>query len=212
MKKIILTLALLTTATTFAEQYTANQGLEKIKTNFDNSKLNKNEYEKNLGTVTTNLNELSKAKSSVVNQKSAVSQEILSNNESMKKILIQEKEIQAAIKEEQTKMQVEKQQIENLEKVIAQIKQNQIKREEIIAGYEAQLKSNSDEKLVWKNRETELRNQEAETIKALRGIASEETTWQNKKKGYELEVKRWSAETEKQQKIYDTYQGLKNGQ
>ncbi len=192
-----------------AEPYQVQQGYEKIKTNFDNSKVNKNEYEKNLNVVSKNLDEVTKAKEAVLKQKEIVTNEILKNNDSLKKTLTQEKDIQASIKTEDDKLNAETKQIEQLQALIEQIKANQGQRKEIIANYQEQLKWTTDEKTAWKSRESELRNQEAETIKTGRGIAQEETTWSSRKKGYEIEVKRWTAESDKQQKIYDTYQGLK---
>ena len=202
---------LVTTIASFAvaEPYQVQQGLDKIKTNFENSKANKNEYDKNLNIVNNNITEISKAKAAVIKQKNDVSAEIVKNNESLKKVLIQEKEIQAYIKAEEDKVAAESKQVEQLEGLIAQIKKNSEQRAAIIANYQEQLKTASDEKVAWKNREGELRTQEGETIKVIRGVASEEANWMNRKKGYEIEVKRWSAEAEKQQKIFDTYQGLK---
>ncbi len=202
---------LVTTIASFAvaEPYQVQQGLDKIKTNFENSKANKNEYDKNLNIVNNNITEISKAKAAVIKQKNDVSAEIVKNNESLKKVLIQEKEIQAYIKAEEDKVAAESKQVEQLEGLIAQIKKNSEQRAAIIANYQEQLKTASDEKVAWKNREGELRTQEGETIKVIRGVATEEANWMNRKKGYEIEVKRWSAEAEKQQKIFDTYQGLK---
>jgi myosin protein heavy chain len=192
-----------------AEPYQVQQGLDKIKTNFENSKANKSEYDKNLNIVKSNINEISKAKAAVIKQKNDVSNEIVKNNESLKKVLIQEKEIQAYIKSEEDKVAAESKQVEQLENLIAQIKKNQEQLAAIIANYQEQLKTTADEKIAWKAREGELRTQESETIKVIRGVATEEASWTNRKKGYEIEVKRWSAEAEKQQKIFDTYQGLK---
>ncbi|MBC7753854.1 MAG: hypothetical protein H7Z71_06425 [Moraxellaceae bacterium] len=193
----------------FAEPYQVQQGLDKIKTNFENSKANKNEYDKNLNIVNTNITEISKAKAAVIKQKNDVGTEIVKNNESLKKVLVQEKEIQAYIKAEEDKVAAESKQVEQLEGLIAQIKKNREQRANIIANYQEQLRTATDEKVAWKAREGELRTQEGETIKVIRGVASEEASWTNRKKGYEIEVKRWSAEAEKQQKIFDTYQGLK---
>lgn len=212
LKTKTFTFAMLAATITWAadqQPYQAQQGLDKIKSNYDNSKANKSEYDKNLNIVVNNLNEINKAKTSVIKQKNDISQEILKNNDSLKKVLIQEKEIQQNIKQEEDKYAAETKQIQQLEALIHQIKKNQEQRTAIIANYQEQLKSTQDEKVSWKNREGELRAQESETIKAIRGIASEESTWENRKKGYEIEVKRWSAEVDKQQKIYDTYQGLK---
>ncbi|MBC7457436.1 MAG: hypothetical protein H7235_04105 [Bdellovibrionaceae bacterium] len=202
---------LVTTIATFAvaEPYQVQKGLDKIRTNFENSKANKNEYDKNLNIVNTNITEISKAKAAVIKQKNDVSTEIVKNNDSLKKVLNQEKEIQAYIKSEEDKVAAESKQVEQLEGLITKIKNNQEQRAAIIANYQEQLKTTSDEKVAWKAREGELRTQEGETIKVVRGVASEEVNWTNRKKGYEIEVKRWSAEAEKQQKIFDTYQGLK---
>lgn len=212
MKKIFITTLLaaqVLSLNAMAEPYQVQQGLDKIKTNFENSKANKNEYDKNLNVVNKNIDEITKAKNAVLKQKSEVSAEIVKNNESLKKVMIQEKEIQQYIKVEEDKTAAENKQIEQLENLVAQIRKNQEQRAAVIANYQEQLKFTTDEKVSWKNREGELRTQEGETIKVVRGVASEEANWQNRKKGYEIEVKRWSAEAEKQQKIFDTYQGLK---
>ena len=209
MKTIILTLATTVLASTavFAET-TASQGLDKIKNNLENSKLNQKEYERNLDVVNRNLNEVSKAKNSVFKQKETVSAEILKNNDSLKKVLVQERDIATLMNQEKEKLATETKQLEQLEKMISQIKQNQLQRENIIADYQSQLNMTAEEKKAWKDRESELRSQEAKTIQTVRSLASEENTWSNKKKGYEGESKRWAAEADKQQKIHDTYQGL----
>ena len=208
---LILVLALVIAAPfAFAETVTAQQGLDKIKNNLENSKANQKEYERNLDIVNKIVTEVVKAKTTVTKQKESVSNEIVQNNDSLKKVLVQERDINVLIGQEKEKMSAETKQLEQLEKMIAQIKQNQAQREAIIADYQAQLKANGDEKKAWKDRETELRAQESKTIQAVRGLASEEANWNNKKKGYEGETKRWSAEAEKQQKIHDTYQGLAN--
>lgn len=209
-KQMITTfLITLAAASVNAELYNANDGLDKIKANVDNSVLNKKEYDKNLTTVNGNLGEISKAKSTVQKQKETVSGEIVQNNESVKKLIFQEREIAQAITTEKEKLALETKQLEQLEKMMAQIKKNQTERNALIADYQAQLNINQDEKKAWKGRETELRAQEGKTIQTLRSLASDESTWKNKQKGYEIEVKRWTAESEKQQKIFDTYQGLK---
>ncbi|MFZ3231388.1 MAG: hypothetical protein WA160_14355 [Pseudobdellovibrio sp.] len=196
------------TSISAAEQMSAAQGLEKIKTNLENSKANQKEYERNLDVVSQNLNEVTKAKSSVIKQKETVSSEILKNNDALRKSLVQERDLNTLIAQEKEKFQIETKQLEQLEKMIAQIKQNQVQREALLSDYQNQFRLANEEKKAWKDRETELRAQEAKTIQTARSLASEEATWSNKKKGYEGETKRWAAESEKQQRIHDTYQGL----
>ena len=54
------------------ENYSAQQGLDKIKNNLENSKANQIEYERNLDIVNKNIGEVTKAKSSVLKQKESV--------------------------------------------------------------------------------------------------------------------------------------------
>ncbi len=193
-----------------AESMTATQGLDKIKTNLENSKSNKKEYDRNLDIVSKNVSEVTKAKTTVQKQKETVSGEIVKNNDSLKKVLVQERDINQLIAQEKANLQAEAKQAEQLEQMLNQVKQNQAKRETIIADYQSQLNMTSAEKKAWKDREAELRAQESKTIQSIRTLASEESTWLNKKKGYEGEAKRWASESDKQQKIHDTYQGLAN--
>lgn len=210
-KKSIILIALVIAAFTsaaYAEPITAAQGLDKIKTNLENAKANQKEYDRNLEVVSKNLKEVTKAKETYLKQKEAVSTEIVKNNDSLKKVLVQERDITVLLTQEKEKLQTETKQLDLLEKMIAQIKQNQGQRQAVIADYQNQMRMTAEEKKAWKDRETELRAQESKTIQSVRTIASEESNWGNKKKGYEGELKRWVAESEKQQKIHDTYKGL----
>lgn len=210
LSKLVITLLAtsFTASLAYAEPMTAAKGLERIKSNLENAKSNEKEYDRNLDIVNKNIGEISKAKGTIQKQKDSVSGEIVQNNESLKKVIVQEKEIAALLANEKNKLAQESKQLEQLEKVIEQIKQNQTQRQANIAEYENQLRVNGDEKKAWKDREGELRAQESKTIQSLRGLASEEANWNNKKKGYEGEAKRWSSEVEKQQRIQDTYQGM----
>ena len=192
----------------YAEPLTAEKGLEKIKINLENAKKNKIEYDKNLELVKNNVLEVQKAKETTLSQKKQISSEISKNNDSLKKINQQERTIAAYIAKENDKINLESKQIEQLQAMINQIKKNQEQRSTIIEDYQNQLATNNILKKAWKEREEQLKDQEAKTLQALRSISSEETTWVNKKKKYEGEVKRWSIESEKQQKIHDVYEGL----
>ncbi len=211
MKKVILTTIVATltfSALASADPMTASQGLEKIKTNLENSKDNQKEYDRNLEIVSQNLKEVAKAKETYQKQKEKLTAEIVKNNDSMKKVLVQERDINTVLASEKEKLQTESKQLAQLEKMIAQIKANQIQREANIADYQNQIRMTAEEKKSWKDREMELRAQESKSIQSVRSIASEEATWNNKKKGYEGELKRWVAETDKQQKSHDSYKGL----
>jgi len=210
--KTTLTLLLILTAATVlqAEPYKTSDSYEKIKTNFENSKLNKIEYDKNLTTVNGNISEINKAKTSVSKQKEQVTAEILKNNESVKKVNQQEREITQLISSEKEKLASEAKQLEQLDRLILQIKKNQDQRNILITEYQNQLALNQEAKKSWKDRETQLQAQQAKVTTLLRSLGTDESSWKSKQKGYEIEIKRWIAETEKQQKTFDTYQGLKD--
>lgn len=208
-QKTILALITLSSIVASAEPYSAQQGLDKIKINVETAKANKVDYEKNLGVINTNMTEIGKAKSQAQKQKDTVNTEILNNNEALKKVVLQEKELQALISAEETKRAEEDKQLKELAALTTKISENQKKREQLIADYKRQMEMVAEEKKSWKGRESELRAQEGKAIESLRGLASQEVAWNTKKKSYEGEVKKWSAEVDKQEKISETYQGLK---
>lgn len=208
-QKTILALITLSALAAVAEPYSAQQGLDKIKINVETAKANKVDYEKNLGVINGNMTEIGKAKGQAQKQKDTVNTEILNNNEALKKVVLQEKELQALIAAEETKRAEEEKQLKELLALTTKVSENQKKRDELIADYKKQIEMVAEEKKSWKGRESELRAQESKAIEALRGLASQETAWNTKKKTYEGEVKKWSAEVDKQEKISETYQGLK---
>ena len=81
IKLFTATLILATSYSALSEPYKSDEGFDKIKTNVENSKLNKTEYDKNLHTVNTNITEINKAKTAVSNQIETVRSEIVQNNE-----------------------------------------------------------------------------------------------------------------------------------
>lgn len=211
MKKLItLTAVLFTSLVVSADPYKAEDGLAKIDGNVVTSVENKNEANKNIELAKKQLNDINKSKEDIKKQKDSVSQEIVKNNDALKKVLMSEKEIQQLMTVEKTKLEKENIQIKDLETMIAKVKANQAKRQTIITDYQEQLNLVTGEKKTWKSRESELRVQEGQTIKSLKDLTAEEKSWQSKRAAYEAELKKWSAENEKQQKINDTYQGLKS--
>ncbi len=201
---------LLATIAVSADPYKAEDGLKKIDGNVTTSADNKNEASKNIELAKKQLNDLTKTKEDIKKQKDSVSKEIVKNNDVLKKVLMSEKEIQQLITIEKSKLEKENIQIKDLETMIAKVKANQAKRQTIIADYQEQMNLVTGEKKTWKSRESELRVQEGQTIKSLKDLSAEEKSWQSKRATYEAELKKWSAENEKQQKINDTYQGLKS--
>lgn len=212
--QIILSVVVIITMTctaAMAEPLTAAKGLEKIKTNLDAAKNNRDEYDRNLNTVNINMNEIKKSKDAIQRQKSAINSELAKNSESVAKIATQEKEINNLIAKEREKLTQEQKQMDQLQSLMDQIKKNQEIRNQVLADYQTQLAVAQARKAEWKERENQLKQQEAKTTESLRGIASDESNWIGKKQKFEKEKGRWTAEAQKHQKIHDSYQGLSEG-
>ncbi|WP_374079387.1 hypothetical protein [Bdellovibrio bacteriovorus] len=77
-----------------------------------------------------------------------------------------------------------------------------------ISDYQLQLTQLQEEKKIWSSRAGSLKEQNDQVNQKLRSLASEENEWKAKQKGYQGEVKRWSKEVERQQKISDSYNSL----
>ena len=110
-------------------QNTAKEGLERIKTNFNNSKTNLQEYEKNLKIVDGNIDEVVKAKTQVEEQQKQVQTQENENKQALVRIEQQENDLQRLIGDEKVKNSEENLKIQELEALIAKIKDNQKKRE-----------------------------------------------------------------------------------
>lgn len=188
---------------------TAAQGLEKIKTNVNNSKTNLGEYQRNLKTVDKNIGEIQKAKSVVNEQRKAVVSSFEENKKSLIKVDAQEKELVGLMKEEQSKKALEERKIQELQAMLTKLQDNIAKRDANIADYETQLSSIQEEKKIWASRGEQIKQQGALVDQRNRSLATAENEWKNKKKGYEGEVNRWSKEVDRQEKLQDNYTSLK---
>lgn len=209
--KYVVLLVILFTWPAHGQLLTAATGLEKIRTNMDIAIKNKDSFDQSMLLINNNITEIKKAKDSTSDQKKLIYEEIVKNSNALKKVLKQERAITDLISKENDNLIVEAKQIEQLQSLINQIKANQELRTQIIADYQNQLTTYEAHKKSWKEREEKLRQQETTSIQSLRGIASDEETWINKKKNYKNELDRWTAEASKQQKIHNTFKGLSEG-
>jgi chromosome segregation ATPase len=211
MKTVILITTIGISLIAHGAEIATNQGLQKIKSNAESSRKNRDEIKKNLQVVTGNLNEIKKNKDALTQQKKNVSTELIKNIDAYKKLSQQEKEIVVLIGAEKTKLKTEESQMQQLANQIGQLRKNQEQRQAIIAEYQIQLHQAVQRKNEWKQREQILQNQEQQSSEAIRKISSEENTWLSKKTAYEKDHKKWTNEAANHQKIHDTYQGFANG-
>ncbi len=65
-----------------------------------------------------------------------------------------------------------------------------------------------EERKAWQSNYDQLNAENQQITNKSREIASQETLWQNKKRGYEGEIGRWSKEIDKHQKSLDNFKTL----
>ena len=206
--KIILNLAFVLAGPAVLAQTTAQEGLTRIKQNLNNSKTNLTEYQKNLEIVDGNIGEIGKAKDQVDGQKKELNHTITDNTENLKKAETQEGEVHQLIAEEQKQLQLEQQKIQELEKTLATLKQNQTLRNQNLAAYNEQLKQAAKEKGEWKSRSDKLTQTSQGLQNKATTLANQDNEWKGKKKGYQGEITRWKSEVDRNQKLNDNYSTL----
>lgn len=194
-------------STVFAET-TAKDGLEKIKSNVNNSKANLGEYQRNLKSVDKNIGEIQKAKAQVDDQRKTVVTQYEENKKSLVKVAAQEKELQTLMAEEKNKKALEEKKLHDLQVTMTKLQENIAKRDANLMDYETQMSSIQEEKKIWASRGDQIKQQGALVDQRNRSLTTSENDWKNKKKGYEGEVGRWSKEVDRQQKLQDNYTSL----
>ena len=189
-------------------QSTAQDGLGKLKTNLSNSKVNLQDYQKNLKVVDANVNEVSKAKAQVEEQRLKAAGSLKENNEKLATLEKNELEINRLIAIEEKEVQSEEAKVQELQKVVNQLKENQAKRNQNVAAYQEQLKQQQKDKAEWKARGDQISKTYTALEARSKSLAAQENDWKVKQRGYQGEVSRWQKEVERQGKLNDNYQSL----
>lgn len=191
-------------------QTSAKEGITRLEENIENSKENIKQYKSNLEIVEANIKEVKKAQDNVQGQSKKLQEQITAHNALMKKMQSQEKELNQLMTSEKEKNAKDEQRIKEIEKLMVQIKSNMENREKNRKEYERQLTDVSDYKKEWQIFADTLKTQQADMSKNLADIKSQNDMWAGKKKGYEGEIKRWSAEMDKQQKTLQQVRNIAN--
>jgi chromosome segregation ATPase len=205
MKTVVLISLIATNA--FAQSSTED-GLNRMKSNYENSEYNVQEYQKNSKIVDENLAEVLKAKKEVADQKSQLQSAFQKNQQGLKVYDDQAKEVQKTIDSETKMLKTEEQKMIEAQAVIQKIKDNQDKRQKNLLEYQKQLAQIDKDKADWKNRSENFKKQWDELTKRLQEIGQVESELKNKQKGYQGEIGRWKREADKNKKLYNEYSNM----
>lgn len=208
MKNTIIIICALSLSNLAYAKTTAKDGIDKIKSNLENSQANLADYKKNMSVVESNIAEVIKAKSQAEGQKKQISTQVGENKASLSKLEKNEKELNQLMLDEKNKSSSEEKKIKEFEEMIAKLKENQQKREKNIQDYTVQLGQIQEEKKLWQTRSESLKELDSQANTRVKTLAQQENEWKNKKRGYEGEVTRWNKETDKQKKLFEQYSSL----
>lgn len=210
MKQILMTLMLAgwIQSASADEKAQIRESIDQLKINAENSQSNLEQYKKNMETVKTNLGEVDKALKNLRSMR----KQVLENSkkaELNKADLDRQKLVLAGyIKKEDEKKMGEQKQIEALQKKIADLQKNQLKRDENVANYNLKMQEIEREKLEW---DEQKKNSEeiVSQISAKEKIASDERTrWAQKDDSYTKEVEKWNREAKFADSNYRKYKKL----
>jgi chromosome segregation ATPase len=191
-------------------QTSAKEGITRLEENIENSKENIKQYKSNLDTVEANIKEVKKAQENVLEQSKKLQDQINTHNALMKKMQVQERELSQMMVSEKEKNAKDELRISEIEKLLVQIKSNIENREKNRKDYERQLTEVTDYKKEWQIFAETLKAQQLDMNKNLSDIKSQNDLWAGKKKGYEGEIKRWTAEVDKQEKTLNQVHSIAN--
>lgn len=191
-----------------ASRASAAAGIARLEQNITNSKENLSQYKSNLVIVQDNLKEVAKAKATVEEQKKEVDGQVRGARNNLQSVDKNEKEIAKLIQTEQASIQSDDLKIQELEKVIAQIKENQIKRQANLNRYREQNDQLAVERREWQARADALTVQQTEVNQRLAKVNGSEKEWRNKRRGYEAEITRWEQEIARHEKTLKEQKAL----
>jgi septal ring factor EnvC (AmiA/AmiB activator) len=189
-------------------QSTPQEGLDRIKSNFENSKSNLTQYQTNLEIVGKNLAEVKKAQAELRAQEQEnerIEQKIKTE---LAKVQAHQLEIARQVNAETALSQQEQKKILELKKDLEALEKNSLVRAENLRLLNSDKSVAKESEASYTLRSDQLKEARAAIAKSQASLAQEEQTWINKQRGYQGEVNRWKKEADRNQKLMESYSNL----
>lgn len=209
MNKLIIVVSSLMTSFAFAGA-DVDQKVEQLKTNSDNSKKNLEQYEANLSTVQKNIQEIDTALATLRKQRKQIQSNKSVAAKNKMDLNRQKQGVNTLISREKVQIDKEQAQIDKLQAKIADLQKNQKKREDNIAEYNGKNAEIDKEIAKWQSQEDQVIAIETEINLKEKTASTERDTWVEKKRTYEAEVQKWTAEARDAGSNYKKYKRLKD--
>lgn len=207
MKNFIFVFAMLLMQSALA-QSPAQEGLDRIKSNFENSKSNLTQFQSNLEIVGKNIAEVKKAQADFRAQEQEndrIEQKIRTE---LAKVQAHQLEIARQMNAETALSQQEQKKIIELKKDLEALEKNALVRAENLRLLNSDKSVAKESEASYNLRSDQLKEARAAIAKSQANLSQEEQSWINKQRGYQGEVNRWKKEVDRNQKLLDSYSNL----
>lgn len=184
--------------------------LQQLKSNEDNAKSNKKQYEENESIASKNVAEVTAAIKQLREQKG----QLISNSQNLDKnrAILEKMKMKLTEYTREETMQLKKEEAEmtQLRAMLTRLEANKKQRDENLAAYQQKMTEVDTEKADWDAQkqaivqiQTELSNKETKAL-------TEREKWMNRRKGYHDEAARWEKESELAEQHREKFDKLKN--
>ena len=211
MKALKLTLIpMLALSLTAAAKTDVKGSLQQLKTNEENAKANKKQYDENGEIAGKNIVEVTAAIKQLREQK----QQLQGNSQNLDKnraVLDKMREKLAEYsKEETAQMKKEDAEIAQLKSTLDKLEANKHQREENIQAYQQKIEDVDKEKADWDSQKTAFTAIQKEIDSKETKAMAEREKWIDKRKGYRVEGAKWDKESEVAEQHRVKFDKLKN--
>jgi chromosome segregation ATPase len=186
----------------------AQQGLEKIRSNFNNSQENLKQYEANLKISEQNLTELKRFRQELQGEMIRVDQSLAENQKSRANLNISLQDFNGKLQKESQHLATEERQREELRKRLELLEGQITQRKNNLSVIQANITNLQRDLKSLDEHEAKIQARRQELIQLNQKTADDEKQWQQKRQGYQLEVKKWQDESDRQRKMLDSYSSL----
>lgn len=191
-------------------QSSSPEVFKRIETNINNAKANKADSVRNLGTINTNITEVSKAKSDVMADSQKLKEELAINAKTRGDIDKSLDVVKKAEDQETKSLDAETKKIAELQEHIKRIENQMALRQKNLDSIRAERERLETTQTDWKMRGEELTKINGEVQVREQRVLAEEKEWSTKKLRYEKDIERWNKSLETQEKIKKNLTALKN--
>lgn len=210
MKTLLIAIALLLMPNFLHADDNVQSQLDKLKTNADNAEFNRKEYEKNLDIVEKNVKEIDKAMVGLKKNKEDVRKQIANSAENKKNLEKQKGQLNGLVAKEEKSLAEEQKKIDALMAKIEAIKANQDKRHKNVAAYQEKVKEIDAEFADWDNQQKKIAELDTLIDRKTADAGKEKQTWLEKKRSYDIQVKKWKDEEAKASRESKNHNKLNN--